>query len=134
MVPSNILRTEGLAVQSMTESIIGSVVNIIFNPIFIFGFKQGAAMATILGNIIADIYYVYAVKTKSKRLTTSPSYMKIRGKRIKDILMIGIPASITNIIQTFMMIVTNQFLLQYGTDKIAAMGIALKVNMITALI
>ena len=137
MVPSNILRTEGLAVQSMTGSIIGSVVNIIFDPIFIFGFKQGAAgaaMATIFGNIIADIYYVYAVKTKSKRLTTSPSYMKIKGKRIKDILMIGIPASITNIMQTFMMIVTNQFLLQYGTDKIAAMGIALKVNMITALI
>lgn len=37
MVPSNILRTEGLAVQSMAGSIIGSIVNIIFDPIFIFG-------------------------------------------------------------------------------------------------
>ena len=137
MVPSNILRTEGLAVQSMAGSIIGSVVNIIFDPIFIFGLKQGAAgaaMATILGNIIADIYYVYAVIKKSKRLTCSPSHMKISGRRIKDILMIGIPASITNIMQTFMMVVTNNFLLPYGTDKIAAMGIALKVNMITALV
>lgn len=137
MVPSNILRTEGLAVQSMAGSIIGSIVNIIFDPIFIFGFHQGAAgaaMATVLGNIIADIYYVYAIIKKSKRLSCSPSNMKVTGRRIKDILMIGIPASITNIMQTFMMIMTNHFLLPYGTDKVAAMGIALKVNMITALI
>lgn len=137
MVPSNILRTEGLAVQSMAGSIIGSIVNIIFDPIFIFGLDQGAAgaaMATILGNIIADIYYVYAIVKKSKRLSCLPSHMKITGKRIKDILMIGIPASITNIMQTFMMVMTNNFLLPYGTDKVAAMGIALKVNMITALI
>ena len=137
MVPSNILRTEGLAVQSMAGSIIGSIVNIIFDPIFIFGLNQGAAgaaMATVLGNIIADIYYVYAVVKKSKRLTCSPSHMKVTGRRIRDILMIGIPASITNIMQTFMMVMTNNFLLTYGTDKVAAMGIALKVNMITALV
>lgn len=137
MVPSNILRTEGLAVQSMAGSIIGSIVNIIFDPIFIFGLNQGAAgaaMATVLGNIIADIYYVYAVMKKSKRLTCSPSHMKVTGRRIRDILMIGIPASITNIMQTFMMVMTNNFLLPYGTDKVAAMGIALKVNMITALV
>ena len=137
MVPSNILRTEGLAVQSMAGSIIGSIVNIIFDPIFIFGLNQwaaGAAMATVLGNIIADIYYVYAVMKKSKRLTCSPSHMKVTGRKIRDILMIGIPASITNIMQTFMMVMTNNFLLTYGTDKVAAMGIALKVNMITALV
>ena len=137
MVPSNILRTEGLAVQSMAGSIIGSIVNIIFDPIFIFGLNQGAAgaaMATVLGNIIADIYYVYAVVKKSKRLICSPSHMKVTGRRIRDILMIGIPASITNIMQTFMMVMTNNFLLTYGTDKVAAMGIALKIIMISVLI
>lgn len=137
MVPSNILRTEGLAVQSMAGSIIGSIVNIIFDPIFIFGLNQGAAgaaMATVLGNIIADIYYVYAVMKKSKRLTCSPSHMKVTGRKIRDILMIGIPASITNIMQTFMMVMTNNFLLTYGTDKVAAMGIALKIIMISVLV
>ena len=57
MVPSNILRTEGLAVQSMAGSIIGSIVNIIFDPIFIFGLNQGAAgaaMATVLGEEIKE--------------------------------------------------------------------------------
>lgn len=51
-----------------------------------------------------------------------------------DIFAIGIPASITNLMQSFMMMMTNHFLLAYGTDKIAAMGIALKANMVTALI
>ena len=41
LVPSNILRTEGLAAQAMTGSIIGSVINIILDPVFIFGLKQG---------------------------------------------------------------------------------------------
>lgn len=91
-------------------------------------------MATVLGNIIADIYYVYAVMKKSKRLTCSPSHMKVTGRRIRDILMIGIPASITNIMQTFMMVMTNNFLLTYGTDKVAAMGIALKIIMISVLV
>ena len=120
MVPSNILRTEGLAVQSMAGAIIGSIVNIIFDPIFIFGLNQGAAgaaMAIVLGNIIADIYYVYAVMKKSKRLTCSPSHMKVTGRRIRDILMIGIPASITNIMQTFMMVMTNNFYLHMEQIK-----------------
>ena len=53
---------------------------------------------------------------------------------MRDIFTVGIPASITNLMQSFMVMMTNHFLLAYGTDKIAAMGIALKSNMITALI
>ena len=137
LVPSNILRTEGLASQAMFGSILGSVVNIILDPIFIFGLKQGAAgaaMATVLGNMIADAYYIYSIKKKSKRLSASISEAKIPATMICGIFFIGIPASITNLMQSFMMMMTNHFLLAYGTDKIAAMGIALKVNMITALI
>ena len=137
LVPSNILRTEGLAAQAMIGSILGSIVNIILDPIFIFELKlgaAGAAIATVLGNIVADIYYIYAVKKKSKRLSVSLSEAKIPVNMIRDIFMIGIPASITNLMQSFMVMITNHFLLAYGTDKIAAMGIALKANMITALI
>ena len=97
LVPTNILRTEGLAAQAMLGSIIGSIVNIILDPVFIFGLKQGAAgaaIATVLGNMAADLYYM----------------------------------------QSFMVMLTNHFLLEYGTDKVAAMGIALKANMLTALI
>lgn len=137
LVPSNILRTEGLATEAMVGSVLGSIVNIILDPVFIFVLKQGAAgaaIATVLGNVIADIYYIYAILKKAKRLSVSFSRAKIPGGMIRDILAIGIPASITNLMQSFMVMMTNHFLLSYGNDKIASMGIALKVNMITALI
>ncbi len=47
---------------------VGSVANIILDPIFIFGLKQGAAgaaIATVLGNLIAEIYYVYVMIKKN---------------------------------------------------------------------
>lgn len=136
-MPSNILRTEGLATQAMVGSMVGSVANIILDPIFIFGLKQGAAgaaIATVLGNLIADIYYVYVTIKKTNRLSVSIGDAKISTSMIRNVLIIGIPASITNIMQSFMVMTTNHYLLPYGNDKIAAMGIALKVNMITALI
>lgn len=67
LVPSNILRTEGLATQAMAGSILGSIVNIILDPVFIFGFGMGAggaAIATVLGNVATDILLIYFVKTK----------------------------------------------------------------------
>lgn len=137
LVPSNILRTDGLAAQAMVGSIIGSIANIILDPVFIFGFKQGAAgaaIATVLGNIIADIYYIYAIIKKTKRLSVSIKDAKISAAMICNVCVIGIPASITNLMQSFMVMMTNHYLLSYGTDKVAAMGIALKANMITALI
>ena len=137
LVPSNILRTEGLAAQAMVGSVLGSIANIILDPIFIFGLNQGAAgaaIATVLGNLIADVYYIYVIVKKAHRLSVRFADVKIPGVMVRDVFMIGIPSSITNLMQSFMVMMTNHFLLTYGTDKIAAMGIALKVNMITALI
>lgn len=137
LVPSNILRTEGLATQAMAGSVLGSVVNIILDPVFIFGLGQGAAgaaMATVIGNVIADVYYIYVMQKKAKRLSVSMKEIKIPGAMIRDILVIGIPASITNLMQSIMIMITNHYLIAYGTDKVAAMGIALKANMISAFI
>lgn len=137
LVPSNILRTEGLATQAMAGSILGSIVNIILDPVFIFGLGQGAAgaaIATVIGNVIADVYYIYVMQKKAKRLSVSMKEIKIPGTMIRDILVIGIPASITNLMQSIMIMITNHYLIAYGTDKVAAMGIALKANMISAFI
>ena len=137
LVPSNILRTEGLATQAMAGSILGSIVNIILDPVFIFGLGQGAAgaaMATVIGNVIADVYYIYVMSKKAKRLSVSLKEIKIPGTMIRDILVIGIPASITNLMQSIMIMITNHYLIAYGTGKVAAMGIALKANMISAFI
>ena len=137
LTPSNLIRTEGLATSSMVGTIIGSVVNIILDPLFIFTLNMGAggaALATILGYFVSDIVFLYLTKTKAKRLTLSIKESKIPKKIIKDIFVIGIPASLTNIVASLGQTLMNRSLIVYGNENVAAMGIALKVNMIILLV
>lgn len=135
--PTNLLRTEGFATAAMKGSIIGSIVNIILDPIFIQVLGMGAggaAIATVIGNICADTYYIWFLLKKSKRLSVSFKLVQATLEEVKDILIIGIPASITNLMQSIGIALTNVFLLSYGNDKVASMGIVMKVNMIAVLI
>ncbi len=137
LTPSNLIRTEGLATLSMVGTIIGSIVNIILDPIFIFVFNMGAggaALATILGYFVSDCFFIYLTKYKAKRLTLSIKEAKIPKKIIKDIFVIGIPASLTNLVASFGQTLMNRYLVTYGSENVAAMGIALKVNMIILLV
>lgn len=137
LTPSNLIRTEGLATSSMVGTIIGSVVNIILDPLFIFTLNMGAggaALATILGYFVSDLVFLYLTKTKAKRLTLSIKEAKIPKKIIKDIFVIGIPASLTNIVASLGQTLMNRSLIVYGNENVAAMGIALKVNMIILLV
>ncbi len=135
--PSNLLRSEGLAETSMVGSILGAVVNMILDPIFIFGLGMGAAgaaIATVIGYVATDTFFVWALLTKSKKLSVDPRLLKITWKEFGAICAIGFPASITNLMQSIGITLTNRFLLPYGNDKIAAMGIVMKINMIAVLI
>ena len=135
--PSNLLRTEGFAVGSMTGTVLGAVINIILDPIFISVLGMGAAgaaIATVIGNICTDIFYIIFLLTKSKRLSVNLKGFHISGKELGDIFAIGIPASVTNFMQSFGITLMNRFLLAYGNEKVAAMGIVMKINMIAMLI
>ncbi|KRM26349.1 MULTISPECIES: MATE family efflux transporter [Limosilactobacillus] len=137
LTPTNILRTEGLAVQSMIASMTGTGINIILNPIFIFTCGWGAAgsaLATVTSTVIGDIIMVYYTRYKSKKLTTSIKETKISRHLQWEIYAIGIPASITNLMATFATALTNRYLITYGASSVAAMGIALKISMVTNMI
>ncbi len=135
--PSNLLRTEGFSTASMTGTILGSVINIILDPIFIsvLGLgAAGAAIATVLGNIGADLFFVWFLLRKSRKLSISPVGFHISAAEVRQIMAIGFPASITNFMQSFGIALMNRFLLPYGNERVAAMGIVMKVNMIAVLI
>ncbi len=137
LTPSNLIRTEGLAVESMMATMTGSIANIILDPIFIFSLGMGAggaAVATVLGNVVTDILLIWFVKKKSQKLTVSCRNIRIGREEFASILAIGIPASITNIMQSFGITLLNRYLARYGAEQVAAMGIALKVNMIVVLV
>lgn len=137
LTPSNLLRTEGFSTASMIGTVLGSIINIILDPIFIFVLGMGAAgaaIATVIGNICTDIFFVWFLLAKSEKLSVNPSGFYITGDELRQIFAIGIPASITNLTQSLGIALTNRFLLPFGNDKIAAMGIVMKINMIAALI
>lgn len=135
--PNNQLRTEGFSAQSMIGGVIGSVVNIILDPVFIFGLgwgAAGAAIATVLGYVCTDSYYLWILLHKTKKLSANIREFRVVPSELMQILSIGIPACITNLMQSFGMTVLNRFLLPYGNDRVAAMGIVMKTNLIAALI
>lgn len=137
LTPTNILRTEGLAVQSMIASMTGTGINIVLNPIFIFTCGWGAAgsaLATVTSTVISDILMIYYTRYKSQKLTTSIKETKISRHLQWEIYAIGIPASITNLMATFATALTNRYLISYGASSVAAMGIALKISMVTNMI
>lgn len=136
-VHTNLLRTEGWAKESMISTIGGAVVNIILDPVLIsvvgLG-AAGAAIATVIGYIFTVLYSLYIVKKKSACLSVSVKEISLSGAFQKQILSVGLAAAVTNIMQSFGVVFLNQALLSYGNDKIAAMGIAIKVSLIVLMI
>lgn len=136
-IHSNLLRAEGMAKESMFATVSGSVINIIFDPILIFGLNlgaSGAAIATVMGYIFTDLFCLTVVARKSKVLSVDIRKWKIEKSHAGQIFAIGVSAALSNITSSFCMILMNQNLLPYGNDKIAAMGIAQKICMIVMLV
>lgn len=135
--PMNQLRTEGLANASMAGDVAGVVVNIILDPIFILTLRMGAAgaaIATVIGYLVSDVYYLVVYLKRSRQLSIKPREARVRGGEFLQILAIGIPASVTNVMQSISTMLTNRSLLVYGTDKVAAMGIVSKVISIVSMV
>lgn len=143
MTPSNLLRTEGFAGPSAVGSIAGTAINICLNPLFIHVFGWGAAGsagATVIANICTDLYFVWFLLKRSRNLSIDPrlmfrsGHLDISRQEASGIFAIGIPASVTNLMQSLGIVMVNLFLLPYGNDAVAAMGIALKIVMIAVMI
>lgn len=123
--------------ESMCGTVLGSIVNIILDPILISVFNlgaSGAAIASVIGYLCSDIFFIVIVLKRSQVLSMNMKIMKISLEHIKQIFGIGIPAAIVNVMQSVSAVLVNQYLLPYGNDKIAAMGIALKISMIALLL
>lgn len=135
-IHSNLLRAEGMSKESMIGTVGGAVINIILDPILIKGFglgAAGAAIASVIGYGCSVVFFMWVVHKKSAVFSLSIKKMRISAAHLGQIFGVGIPAALSNVMQSLAVILLNQFLLPYGNDKIAAMGIVLKVNMIALL-
>ena len=134
---ANILRGEGASRESMVGNLLGTIVNIILDPVMILGLGwgvSGAALATIIGNIAACFFYIsYYVRGKSM-LSIRVKDFRMGDGIAASVAAIGIPASLNNILMSFANIILNQALVGYGDTPVAAMGVALKSNMLVVLL
>ena len=136
-VHANSLRSEGKATQSMIGTIGGAVINIILDPIFISVLGMGAfgaALATVIGYVATVTYFLIVVIHNRGSLSVNFMNKKVSSSEFRQILAVGISAAITNIASSITIVIMNQYLLPFGAEKIAALGIVLKISTVTSLV
>ncbi len=124
---NNIIRAEGNAKESMLIMIIGTGLNILLDPIFIFGLKmgiRGAALATILSQFVSFLYVIHYLRSGKSHLKIKPHHWIPHRLMQLEILKIGLPAFVRQIGGSFLAIFLNNALGTYGGDvAITAFGI-----------
>lgn len=133
----NIIRGEGAAKESMIGNMIGTMINIVLDPILILVLGwgvAGAAIATVIGNIAACIFYLFYFLRKKTVLSIHPKHFKAGDRIATGVMSIGVPASLNNILMSCANIVLNNVLAGYGDTPVAAMGVAMKANMLVVLL
>ena len=125
-----LLRSEGSVRQSVAGMIVGTVANIILDPIFIFALGmeiRGAAIATILGNgagMCVSLWFYFSGKTL---LNPSLKYIRPTAEILREIFWVGVPATLESLLTSTAYIVNNNLAVGYGELTVAAMGIAQKI-------
>lgn len=128
----NLIRAEGAATASMIGNMVGTVVNIVLDPIMILSLGwgvKGAAIATVIGNMAASLFYLCYFLRGKTMLSIRVRDFAVRGI-LSGVIAIGLPASLNNILMSATNILLNNFLSSYGDASVAAMGVATKANML----
>ena len=135
LVPSNILRTEGMAVASMVGSITGTVVNIILDPIMIFGLGpvpqmgiRGAAWATGLGQLLTLAAYLLFAWIRPLPIRISLKSLKFDLILLKKIYAVGIPATLNMALSSLLISSLNAILAVYGQMYVMILGVYYKLQ------
>lgn len=125
-----LLRSEGSTFYSMIGMIVGTVANMILDPLFIFtlGLQiRGAAIATVLGNALGVAVFLWFYASGKTILSPSPRFLRMDFRIIREIMWVGIPHTLEQFFTTAAMIVNNNLAAEYGALTVAAMGIANKI-------
>ena len=137
MLFERLLISTGRTMYSMITQITGAVINIIFDPILIFGwwiFPElgilGAAVATVLGQCVAAVLaIIFNIKLNHD---ISLNFKKFGPdiSTIKTILSVGIPSMIMQAIGSVMTFTFNRILIWFSSTAVAVFGIYFKINSI----
>ena len=136
---NSIIRADGSPKYAMTSMVLGAVLNIILDPIFIFVFQmgvKGAAIATVISQFVTfSLNIVYLKNFKSIEINLKG--FKFQFGMIKRVLLLGISSFITQMTFVLVAAVLNNLFKKYGEETkygseipITVLGIVMKVNQI----
>ena len=134
---ANIVRSIGFAKEAMVGMMIGTVTNIVLDPIMILVLDMGvvgAAVATVIGNIAASCYYILLLYNGSSGLSIHPRDFSAKAYIVTNVLKIGVPAALNSLLFSISNMIYNAFISGYGEIPLAGMGIANKCNMLMVMI
>ena len=130
-----LLQSTGRTVYTMICQMTGAVINIVFDPILIFGLcgfpkmgVAGAALATILGQIIGACMGFYFCRTKNPEIHLTLRGFRPHGAMIRRILTIGVPSVIMQSIGSVMTFLMNQILIAFSATAVAVFGVYFKLQ------
>lgn len=134
---SFVVRSVGFSTEAMVGNMIGTILNIILDPIFITGFHQGAAgaaVATSISNAIASIYYIWFFIRKCNVVSISPKYFTFKKSVSLRTMATGLPTGLFSALMSLSTILMNQIMTAWGNEAVAAMGIVFKANMFVSFV
>lgn len=126
---SNIIVSQGASKTSAMAMIIGSIVNVALDPLFIYTFNwgvEGAAWATILSRIITTAIYIRFFFSKAE-VKVSFTLFAPTMRMYADIIKIGISMLFLQLLQTLSISLLQRAAVKYGAEAVAAVGIVLKI-------
>ncbi len=132
---AHLVRAEGYSKEASIGIAMGCILNVIFDPIFIFAFDmkiEGAAIATMLANVCSLIYFIILI-TKNKKTTViklSPKNYSISYGIPKEILLVGFPSFLMLLMGTTSNLILNKLIVSYSNAAMAGAGIGKRLDML----
>lgn len=124
---SSLVRADGKPTRSMIGMILGNVVNIVLDPVFILGLHmgtKGAAIATLIGQFSSFAYYMICILSGKCNISIKLKDFVLKDKITLSVFAIGTPAALGSIFQSVCNIVTNNQIAAYGDIAVAGIGAA----------
>ena len=128
---SGIMRAEGATKEATIGMLTGTILNIILDPIFIISFNmgvEGAAIATVIGESVGLLYLIYYFLKRKGIISISPKYFSFDKPIISDIVKVGTPVAINQLLMSSVNTFANSIAASYGDHVIASMGINMRIN------
>lgn len=134
-VYEKLLQSTGKTVYSTIAQISGAVVNIVLDPILIFGYFglpemgiEGAAYATVVGQMVSMFAALYFHYRKNIEVKSGRKYLKLDGRIVREIYVIGLPAIIMQALMSFMTYGINIIFGNVSQAAVTSYGIFYKIQ------